>query len=482
MGTTLYSTLIRSIMEYSTVAIANINESQLQKMHAIQHKSLRLITQTLASSSREVLNLITNVIPIDLHFKLRISESLARIMSRNSPINISYDAWKTGYMRNKYSKIITTYRKLELASQQILKKNINQHNIPKLQLYDNRFPPFIETTDIVPSEITKELQKTKVTSMIRENLKYDFIIGTDGSTLKYSANSSLGPSAAAAIVFAKDNMREPLDVLTTNLGSVSHNYEAELVGIQLALQHLQNRGVTDSKILIVSDCVPAMEATFTNAIHVDYNYTIMRNKDILLSLKNSNNLIEAVWAPGHLGIQINEMADHVAKEEAAKINRVSRPLERKIVLTQLKQEVLENWQRRVNLELGNHQIIEINESVKSWKIFNTRESKHITRLITGHHFLNSFQSKINPAKISQRCSCGQPETLHHFFFTCQKYNRHRQKWLHRVAGITENLDDLNILNMKTTFGQREDLSEEKNRQLQESVSSFISETGRFSMT
>ena len=107
-GTILYQTLIRTIMDYSTVAIANITEKQLQKMQSIQHKCLRLITQTLASSSREVLNLMTNIMPIDLHFKLRASESLARIMSRTGPISMSYDMWGTSDERSKSNKIITT--------------------------------------------------------------------------------------------------------------------------------------------------------------------------------------------------------------------------------------------------------------------------------------------------------------------------------------------------------------------------------------
>ena len=318
-----------------------------------------------------------------------------------------------------------------------------------------------------------------MTSLIRENTIYDYIIGTDGSTLKDVPNKSLGPSAAAAIVFRKEDMREPTDVLTQNLGRLSHNYEAELAGLQLALQYLQQKGVTHSKVLIVSDCLPALEATFTNSINVDYNHTIMINKDILHNLRTSQNSIMAVWAPGHEGIQINEMADLTAKEEAAKVNKTLRPLERKIVLTHLKEEVLVNWQRRVNLELSNHLITEINNKVKSWKIFNIKESKHLTRIITGHHFLNLFQSKINPTKTSKYCSCGQTETIHHFLFLCQNYTRFRQRWTHRVAGITENLEDLVNMSLATAFGQRGDLSAEKNRQLQESACLYINETCRF---
>ena len=175
------------------------------------------------------------------------------------------------------------------------------------------------------------------------------------------------------------------------------------------------------------------------------------------------------------------MADQAAKEEAIqkKSDARNRPLERKIVLINIKQEILGNWQRRVDIELGDHKVMEINNRVKSWKFFNIRGSIHLIRLITGHHFLNSFQSKIHPARISKYCSCGQVETIHHFFFSCQKYTRLRQKWTHTVVGITEDLEILNSMSLTTAFGQRDDLSEGKNRQLQESICVYIQETKRF---
>jgi ribonuclease HI len=387
--------------------------------------------------------------------------------------------WSENDGRRRFTKVTTTYRKMELATQQILKKNILQHEVLKVELYDSKFPPFIQTSSIIPPDNSKEEQKKKVQTLLQSN-HYDYIISTDGSTLKEESRSSLGPSGAAAIVFAKENMRDPLDVATTNLGPLSHNYEAELAGLQLALQLLQHKGVNHKYVLVVSDCIPAMESTFTNKITVDYNHTIMSNKNILYNLQTiHHNKIDAVWAPGHEGIQINEMADIIAKKEAAKQNNIQRPLERKIVLTNLKQQVLTNWQRRVDHELTNHQITEVNNTVKSWKIHNVNGSKHLVRLATGHHFLNSFQSKIN-SRTLRNCSCGQAETMHHYLFLCQKYVRFRQKWQHRVAGITEDLDVLNDpMSLTTAFGQRIDLSDEKNRELQESTCKYILDTNRF---
>ena len=176
---------------------------------------------------------------------------------------------------------------------------------------------------------------------------------------------------------------------------------------------------------------------------------------------------------------MNEMADQAAKLEAQRKVKVDKPLERKIVLTLLKEEVKTNWQRRVNNDLGNHQVAEINNQVSTWKLHNINGIKHLIRLITGHHFLNSFQSHIRPNMISKYCTCGQTETLHHFLFTCQRFTRFRQKWLMKIYHVTGDLDVFQWATYKTVFGQREDLTDNENRKLQESTCEYILNTNRF---
>ena len=464
-GGILYKTLIRTIMDYSTAAIANISDQQMKKMQSIQHKCLRMVTQSLASTSREVLNLITNIVPIDLHFKLRCSESLARIKSKNSPICWSYQKWhgnNSGIVKDK----ITTYN-----------KNIKFYEVTDVKPYHSKIPPFIERSVLIQSEASKEQQKVKL-DLVRAENNYDYVISTDGSTLK-TKNDSLGPSASAAVIF-KDGRSQAVASLSQSLGRFSNNYEAELIALQLGLSYLHTEEVRDSKILFASDCVPALEMTFSNKIAVDYNHAILTNKDILEKLEiDYNNDIEAIWVPGHEGVHINELADETAKLEAAKKVNIQRPWERKIALTVLRQEVLKNWQTRVCMELSDHRITEVNSTVNSWSTFNWKGQKHMLRLLTGHHFLNSFQSKLNPTSISENCVCGQKETVHHFLFTCQRYIRYRQKWFYKIYDITGELDALNQVSNKTAFGQREDLTLSENSKLQEAICQYLLETKRF---
>ena len=57
--------------------------------------------------------------------------------------------------------------------------------------------------------------------------------------------------------------------------------------------------------------------------------------------------------------------------------------------------------------------------------------------------------------------------------------RFRQKWQLKVVGITEDIEAQNYMSLTTAFGQREDLSDEKNKQLQESICTYIIDTARF---
>ena len=57
--------------------------------------------------------------------------------------------------------------------------------------------------------------------------------------------------------------------------------------------------------------------------------------------------------------------------------------------------------------------------------------------------------------------------------------RFRLKWQYKVVSITDDIGALNNMSLATAFGQRVDLTEEKNKRLQESVCEYILKTERF---
>ena len=174
------------------------------------------------------------------------------------------------------------------------------------------------------------------------NNPYDFIICTDGSTLKVSS-SSLGQTGASAAIY-KESIENKPTIVTEGVDILSHNYVGELKAIELGLKYIQNLGVSNRQILILTDCIPAINMSFTNIIVKDYAPIIKANRKIVRALQGNNNNIVSTWIPGHSGFLGNEAADKGAKEAAARARKRSTNADRKVCIIQLKEQIITNWQ------------------------------------------------------------------------------------------------------------------------------------------
>ena len=269
------------------------------------------------------------------------------------------------------------------------------------------------------------------------------------------------------------------EVITANLGVLSNSYEGELKGIELGLDDLQSTGIVNSKILYLVDCRPALEASFSNLISKDYNHSSITNKELLLNLKQRGNTVHSMWLPSHKGFQPNELADKRAKLAAEAANKIITPLDRRIVLILLKEQIIKNWQFRINSEIPQHDSYQTNPIVNSWQLPSIKGIKHVFRLISGHTQLNDFQSKFNPDITSPYCQCGQRETIYHYLLKCQLYMRHRHNWFNTVFKITGDISTFNNISLSTLYGQRKDLTIKSNTELLKSTINYIHKTKRF---
>ena len=107
---TLYKTLVRKIIDFSEPAISNITQKSLNNVITLERSCLVYATRLQHQVSSDVLSVISNVLPIDLHLKLRCAENLTRIMSKSSCINSQYEKWKSTPIREKK---LTTLTKMD---------------------------------------------------------------------------------------------------------------------------------------------------------------------------------------------------------------------------------------------------------------------------------------------------------------------------------------------------------------------------------
>ena len=472
----VYKCLLRSRLDFSTAAIANVTNDSLAKLTTFQRQCLLFATGCVKSTNLEALNLVCNIQPIDLHMKLKAAEASIKIRSKTTPLNTLYKNWTTKRNSERY---LSTFTKLSLAKKQITKgRDAEQIVLPNV-IWDTEEPPFIDTKIVLQPKQTKEEQLQFVLFLLDTN-DYDYIICTDGSTLKDNSKI-LGQTGAAAVIYERSVENEPI-IITEKVDLLSHNYVGELKAIELGLRHIEHLGVSYKRVFILSDCVPALNMSFTNTVVKDYAPLIKVNRKIVKALQVRKNDIVSTWIPGHSGFPGNEAADKGAKEAAAKSTKRNTHTARKVSIMKLKEQILTNWQFRVNIELSTNRTVAINSAVGRWILpcLNQKYLKHLLRFATGQHSLRSSEVRWNPNCETSSCQCGNLETFQHYVFQCDQYEVSRYALLNKINLVSnEQYARLSDIPLNKLFGQDVSLTRKQNEDLSTAFVTFIGDTGRF---
>ena len=137
------------------------------------------------------------------------------------------------------------------------------------------------------------------------------------------------------------------------------------------------------------------------------------------------------WTPGHASIAGNEIADALAKEAATEA--VNQPEGRNSstileIKEATKKTQISKWQSRWdNTEYGRayHMLDAKVDSKKFLDIPNRKSFCLILQIQTGYSKLNDYRYKLGQCD-SNKCACGEPETLEHFLIDCPNYQQYRE--------------------------------------------------------
>ena len=224
-----------------------------------------------------------------------------------------------------------------------------------------------------------------------------------------------------------------------------------------------------------------MIASFVNKLSAKYNNVLTSIKNLTVKLINSSkNIIKCTWIPGHQGYELNELADQNAKQAAERCFLTKTP-ERSTLLIDIRESVKsKSWQFRYSNELSNHNVYNINDTVGNWNDFKIEHPLYhiINQFVTCYHSLNSHKSKIT--NVSPLCECGEPETVNHFVFHCEKYSRYRRELLNMINYITgKNYIKLSDFDLKTLYGQSQIIKKKQNKDILIHMLVFLEKTKRF---
>ena len=190
--------------------------------------------------------------------------------------------------------------------------------------------------------------------------------------------------------------------------------------------------------------------------------------------------IDATWLPGHEGFAPNEMADKVAKESAASAQGVHYPCDRRLIINQLRERVIHNWQFRYDNTCAQHNFYSICPKVNKWFMPKIGGMKLVGQLVSGHNKLNVCQVHFNSNVRDDKCLCGIRESADHYMFYCERYTLLRYNLCQKMNLITgKNFTDLHQFGWRTIAGQDELFSQDTRCEILVEVIKYLVQSKRF---
>ena len=331
----LYTSLIRSKLDYGCAIYDTLNQTLTKKLDSIQYQALKLVTRTQHGTSLTSLQALTGEMPLNLrrqHLTLNFwaaSQSnplIQNIISQNIHPRNQALTRKHPLLTPISQRIINYLNEHQINNQ---KQNCKQSNIftPKLKI------PQIDTSlaNSINKQTDPNIAKSTTLAYIHENWPNWCHIYTDGSSDPISNRTGFG-------VHIAQPTRNTQSFRLPNNQSI---FTAELMGMASALHNQQAK--KQNKILILTDSLSGLQA-------LQNKNTKNRPKLINQILKSANNLTDAgkqivfIWIPAHVGIYGNENADQAAKQ-SLKIPEVSLklPISKSEIKSINKRKITQKW-------------------------------------------------------------------------------------------------------------------------------------------
>jgi len=406
----IYRSLIRSVIEYGSIAYDSMGEVNKRKLDSIQSQALRIVCGAVRGTATAALQVDAGEPPLQIRRLQQQIQYAAKVRcDEHHPASSVFKPHWTDRSR-KYT--INTNPIRNKVAEFFSENSMIKWEDKKLP----SCPPWRRKDFKVDTSLSKVGSKHENPIALR-NVTKDHIHRHENDLQIYTDASKTSDCTSAAFFIPEFDVK--LAVLLPKDLSI---FSAELIAIMMALDWVLescNQYNIVKDIALFSDSLSSLIAIKTDNSASGSN-TINEIHDIVDKLKVN---IKLIWVPSHLDIVGNEMADRLARSAVENDSVfIDAPLALKELHTKVQDYVIIKWQNLWSVcdtgkfyrEIEPHVSLCIKYENKSRKKETT-----LTRLRLGICLINEYLKKINVVssdKCQECCSC--IETVSHFLLGC----------------------------------------------------------------
>ena len=408
----LYTSLIRSILEYNAFLFDNISETRKASLEAVQNEAVRIITGAFRTSPTCSLLAEVNLPSLAHRRYLQVTKYSIRVNAiHNHPsLQILTNVPQIPdheYNRNKYTIAKNLWDIKDFA---LGLPDIPISYTPKPSAFWNMKSINVDYLIKTPKQSLSPFEIQSRFAEYRHLHEQHFFLYTDGSrTEKGTGLGIVGNGIAKSI----------------RLSDYNSIYTAELIAIREAYKYLLDSKYT--RAIICTDSLSSVNVleTLHNSSHPVVNEIRHLNHRI-----PTNSAIKILWIPGHMGITGNEKADFYAKQSLNLPANNELPCPASDIISYAHQR-FQTYRQRIWERQGKH-LNRIKPQLRYWNSCHQNHRKKeriLARLRIGHTSLTHqyIFDRMYGRTAPPTCHvCGDLFTIEHFLLQCPIHNLHRR--------------------------------------------------------
>ncbi|XP_013884271.1 uncharacterized protein LOC106532689 [Austrofundulus limnaeus] len=296
---TIYTGLIRSVLDYGSLAFGSASETLLKKLDIIQYQALRLCTGAIRTTPISALLVEMGEIPLYLRrLQLRLSYwSYLKGHYENHPCQeILKPSWEKGKKNLKSLgwEIENDVKNFQLSSIKM------SETVPLSLVHPSLFNEIIVDLSLLKKREKGNFSESSSVQSYIENKYFDYVqVYTD-------ASKSLSNNNGVSFIVPEFNIKK-----CKRISDDLSVFTGEMMGIILALSWIEE--VRPLRSLICSDSSSSLYSIKNNQSNSRPDL-LLEIQLILYRIQAMGLIVIFTWVPSHIGVIGNELADRYAKQ------------------------------------------------------------------------------------------------------------------------------------------------------------------------